>query len=306
MFCSGCGNEVKDDVAFCDKCGADLKKDAANTNVVNTQAVGASKNKNMPIIIAMIAVVVIAAIIIAVVLSSGSDAGSSGNNDSNNNSSDSKSGKTLTEYSGQIYDELGLATSFYNVIDAIPTIDTRILKGEHSQQAPGEGKWLFSAEFEADYGQYCTDIGNYFEAKWVVATDYSSSDGFDVYLSGDGIRGEDDFQSGASPAILTVFTVNVGGEYIDVSEYKDSFSSSFLSSLFSNSAIDSTELNDDYSGMTYKEVADKLGSIGFLTHLSYFYQWESIRIAWYCSDEDKLLSIKFNPVTEEVIEVNIY
>lgn len=312
MFCSGCGNEIKDGIAFCDKCGTPINannQNMVNAGAANNQSIAGenasapkkSKNKNIPIIIAMIAVVLIAVIIIVVVLSSKKDKESSGNN-SSSNSSGSKSGKSLTEYSGQVYDELGLATAFYNVIDAIPTIDTRVLKGEHSPQAPGEGKWLFSAEFEADYGQYCTDIGNYFEAEWVVATDYSSSDGFDVYLRGDGIRGEDDFQSNTSPSMLTVFSINVGD---GIDQYKN-YSLNTLSSMFGNNIISSQELNDNYSGMTYTEVVNKLGSIGFLTHLSYYFQWESIHIAWYCPDENAFLQIRFNPITEEVEETKIY
>ena len=82
------GNEIKEGALFCAQCGTPVNVNSQN--VANTQPIKKAKNKNVPIIIAMVAVVLISAIIIIVTLASNKDEKLSTNDKTND--------KTINEF----------------------------------------------------------------------------------------------------------------------------------------------------------------------------------------------------------------
>lgn len=299
MFCQKCGNEMKEDDQFCKGCGNPVNsvsqeatqggQNGVEMKPASGVVASGSKNKTVPILIAMIVVVIVAAVAIIFILLS-----------KNNKKEDVKKETTKevadvdnpsTGYDGEVYENLNVAIPFYKVLDAAPIIDSRILKGEYSSSYD---RWVFDAKFEKDFGEP-NNKNDYFY--WLYEAKNELYTGVFVEIQCDAVMG-----------MHVELQIDSGIEnppYSSIRIAPDGGSPALLSALFADNVITADQLEDDYSSMTYSEVMSKLGSIGLCRIFFFLNNGGSIYVMWYCPEENKVLSIDFDVATEEVESVDI-
>lgn len=294
MFCKGCGNELKEGVAFCDKCGTPQNNNVATITTGNSiNSTSKSTSKKLALIIGIIVAVIVVAIVLIIVLS---------NNDSDgNNSKGSNGGKSSspTAYSGSDYCE-EIPVVYYNLIDNAPIIS-------HTDFVDTLNKVY--DEIKDDYSIYAIDIfydiannaygePTYFATRGFgpVGALYSTSfDKVCIFLTTNSVYNGGDVVFAITPVDYSKITGpsgdtdDVSGTFTSTSFYD--VSPSTTESMFGHNIISSDALHGDYSGLTYSEIADALGSEGLLTEFELFGKGYDNKLvaAWYCPEEDSVL-----------------
>lgn len=204
----------------------------------------------------------------------------------------------LTEYSGMVYcDEVD--TAFYNVIDAAPVISIDALTGTYDE----DDRYIFC---DLDYSRYPETQW------WVDDTDLTlSTDIYDVIIKITNRRGH--IRCYSIQNILWVPELNL--ELTDTPipvEYNlrrnddapIATSPENYKMMFADNIISKDQLAVDFSDKTYSEIVGKLGSIGLLQYLyldGYHKDTQDIRIMWYCPEEEKILTLRFDGKNQALV-----
>ncbi|MCQ2522559.1 MAG: hypothetical protein MJ105_09305 [Lachnospiraceae bacterium] len=258
-------------------------------------------------------VAILSAAMMVTVAGCGAKGNEQGTDNAENASSERKG--AVTEYMGNDFCE-EIPSVYYNLIDEAPIIDhmnfTGILRDissrtefttpqdekaaillENLENKVGEPTFfgynnsrlfqypMYSTAFDnVCVGFQCVDLGPCLLDFVIVPVEYEENDGGGETVwtpDGDVIK----YYSGR----------------FDLTSYEN-FALEDLQVVYGKNMISAEMLHNDYSGMTYAQIAEELGSTGFLNAIEIREKDEdsfgttTILASWYCAEEDAMLSLQ--------------
>lgn len=204
----------------------------------------------------------------------------------------------LTEYSGMVYFDY-VDTAFYNVIDAAPAINIDVLTGSFDE----DDVYIFC---DLDYSKYPETEWDTNDNVLTLSTNFH-----DIIVKIREFRGPYRYYSIQNSLWVPKLDFDVVEAEIPVSFQLHRNDDAPLAAtqedfkvMFSNNTISAEQLATNFSNKTYSEIVNELGSIGLLQYFNFSghaSDSQEIRIMWYCPDEQKILTLRFDAVNQKLI-----
>ena len=298
MYCTKCGKEIDKGSKFCTSCGAPMGVSSEGNKLkINKETI----TKSNKVIWGVIAVAVLLVIFIGIKI-----IGSAG-------------GKNIAKYKGSDYVDT-IPSDYYNLIGEAPMINHMELLDLEKNYVRNLEKGYIDPDATL---MACTEK---FGEPILVPSSYGMVEGCEystkydyVFISFRGVSSVDcieyDIQSydydfdeyipdkdkDFDAFIQWTYSDEVKGTGFWIKQDLNSVYEEDYKAMHGKNIISAKELQDDYSNMTYAEIANKLGSTGLLEYFMHYSYNKSgeMAVTWYCPEEDSVLVVLTNYVMEE-------